>query len=250
MNFGHSNDSQTIAYRFLRSIAQKAGEQLEDDEMILSRLVDAYWELCRETCATWKKSTVATLTAVTATTNQHALATALGLATGYEVFDTKQIFWKSSPRQLRRLNKDVIDYYNNTYASSGTPDAYAFWEEGSVSYISFFPYISSDDSTNMNISYFEKPPVPDVVSGGGTSAWDQMSPVFDSKYHHLIAEKAALQYLRDHGSRKYNLDRRRDVENLIGDMTDFYIGQMEAGMVMGSPVIGGGGWGRIHFYGE
>jgi hypothetical protein len=239
---------ETILKRHVAKIGESWGNTTETISEMLDRVTESYWRICKETGCTWREPAVATLAAVTATTNQHQLTTILGISN--EVFDVYQVYWDGKP--LNRWSKDRVDQrnYYDDQNSSGDPIAYAVWEEyatdevtAKTTYIAFYPYISSANTEDCYISYFELPDKPT------TSNYTTKYPIFGEEYHHLIGELSALEYLRDAGDSRYTAMRWRECWIEIGKMRNRYVMQLHIGDRMNAPA--GARVGSKHrYYGE
>ena len=223
---------------------ESSGTSVEKVAEHLRRIRKAYNDICRDTMATWVSPALVELSVVTASTNEHDLDTLLSPTSG--IYDTHQVFWanRSSPR-LPKWNKQVIDEMNQSLTTSGYlyPSAYATWTERSSNadkwYIAFYPFIATADTTNCFISYFAKPAAPTVATLTTTY------PAFADDYHEVIAELAALSYLRDNGDSRYNGGRWRSVQDQIQTMKNRYTPQIMKGEAFGGFLQGGGGHGIL-----
>ena len=207
------------------------------------RLNDAYRYIQRVTGCTYKKPELVSLTAVTASTNYHDLSKLLSLTSGASVMSIHEVFWEGIP--LYEWNKDRIDQMNkyDSVSAGEDPIAYAFFSEGAgndrVNYISFFPYVASDNSTDCYISYFEL--LPDMS--------DDDYPRFDAQWHDLIADIAARDYQLDSGDAKLSPVKIAQVEDRLNSMKANYYRRLQIGEAVPAAI----GAQNLHygrFYGE
>jgi hypothetical protein len=240
---------EDVLKRHVSKMGETWGNATETIAEMLDRVTEAYWRICKETGCTWREPVVATLAAVTATTNQHDIVTMLSLSN--EVFSVHKVYWDGKP--LNRWNKDRIDQMNlyDNQTLGGDPRAYAFWEEyatdtttAKTTYMAFWPFISSADTTNCYVSYFELPDKPT------SSNYATKYPVFGEEYHHLIAELSALEHLRDLGDSRYTPMRWKDCWTQIAKMRDKYVTIISSGERAASPASATAGGSKYHFYGE
>jgi len=224
---------EEVDSQFLLKIGEESGNSRETLSQRLDRINESYWQICQETGATYVPPVTVSLSA---DTNQYRLYTLLGLSTGEEVFNIHRATYQG--RRLNRWSKQAVDEQNELRdaAGGGMARAYAFWEVYSAddgdkqTYIAYFPYVSSDDSTNFTISYFKRPVKP--TTGNYTTLY----PEFGGEFHWLIAELAALKYLRDRGDSKYSLVRWNDVWSEIRKMKDHYLHMIHVGERVSSPL--------------
>ncbi len=237
---------EEVRNRYLLKIGEKTDATSEEESQACDRISEAYWRICKHTLCTWIKPTKATLTAVTATANEHKLITVLGLSR--EPFGIRKVFWEGVP--LYCWSKDRIDqmvaYHDGT--SGGTPQAYAAWDaydsvtHDKIIYLSFYDYVATANSTDCYISYFDRPEQPT------TANWTDTYPEFASEYHHLIAELVALEFLRDNADRRYTSTLWQECWLELNKMRDHYIHQLNVGEKMWSQA--GQVRSKLHFYGE
>ena len=248
---------EEVKNEYLLRIGQpeSAGSSREEMAEHLRRIRKAYNELCRTTMSTWVEPTLVSLSAVTITTNEHDLDTILDLAAGDGIYSVDKVFWAARPRpRLPNWNKQAIEEHNRRYSAVTLtyPSAYAVWEErdtttpADVWKISFAPYIYAADTTNCYISYFRKPPQPALINIDGTMA---MYPQFSDDFHEVIAELAALKYLRDRGDGRWSQSRWIDVQDEIKTMKDRYTPMVTKGEAFAGFLQGGARFGTLR-YGE
>lgn len=237
-----------IEDRYILKIGQKVGNTVESSQQIVDRITEAYLEICRDSGCTYKPPALLTLAAVTLTTNKHALITALGLGSTYEIFRVYRVYWDGFP--LHDWNKDVVEEYNNYNDVSGTPVASSVFEEydstthDKITYISFYPFVATANSVDCMVSCFLRPPLPTLAT------WDTTYPEFGSEYHHLIADYAAIRHLRDRGDVRYSSQRYAEVMRGLEKMYGHYTKMITKGETLRTPLIGGGTKYPRKFYGE
>jgi hypothetical protein len=219
---------EAVKDRFLLKIGDKPDNKSEEDSEIIQRIVEAYWYVCKVTGCTYKEPQLISLSAVTLTTNEHNLETALSLADGEKIFNVKSVSWDGN--RLNRWNKDAIDEANRVYSGgTGNPTAFSIQEKWNatandvVMYISFYPLVSAANAEDCYVSWFKRPVAPT------TSNWDEVYPEFAEEYHPIIAEKAALEFLKDIGSARFDLMRWRDVQDKISTMKQVYTSKITRG---------------------
>lgn len=211
--------------RYLLKIGQRIGAH-EEDQDHLDRLLKAYTYLLQTTLCTISRPTLVSLSAVTQTTNAHDLLTALGV-TG--LMGVRRVFWRDRvPPRVPQWNKQAIEEANDSDSLySGEPVAYAVWTSRSSNtdkwYMSFFPFISAANTTDCYITYLARPTMPTTLT------WATVYPDFNDDYHDLIAEVAALDYLRDRGDARYTKVRILMVDDEVKRMKAFYNDQALTG---------------------
>ncbi len=219
---------ESVLGEYLMRIGQpeSAGSSREVIAEHLRRIRTSYNHLCMVTGATWVEPTLVELAVVTLTTNEHNLRTLLDLDDADGMYKIDKVFWASKvPPRLPEWNKQAVEEQNQMHRSSAVnyPYAYAFWTEresnADLFKISFFPFIRSADTINCYISFFRKPVAPTAANLNGTTA---AYPQFNDDYHEVIAERAALTYLRDRGDKRYTQARWIDVQDKIQEIKDLY----------------------------
>ena len=242
---------EEVLRQYCLKIGQAWGNMGEDlTTESLERVASAYWSICADTGCTFKPLTSVSLSAVTATTNKHELYTALSLTTGQEIFAVVDVTWEGV--HLARWDKNGIDAANEYGDETGSSDprAYAVWEEWveadneKHTYIAFFPFVGTANTTDCKISYFLRPVKPT------TSNYTSTYPLFAGEYHELIAEKAALKYLRDQGSQRYNAARMAEFAMELAKMKQHYMDQVMAFEIIDAPTNQRMSWLDVKFYGE
>lgn len=224
---------EDIYKAYLRKIGEEEGNTSRSIEQDIDHIGEVYWRICRDTGCTYVPPTLVSLSGVTATTNKHALATALSLSSGEEVFGVKSVLYGGDQR-LVRWNKDIIEQYNIGYGGGGDARAYAIFDEMSsgvkTTYISFYPYVASANTTDYRISYFLRPVKPT------STAYATEYPSFSDDWHWLISELAALETLRDLGDNKFTHARWADVVGKINEMAVSYVSRIHTGEKIASPL--------------
>ncbi len=233
---------------FLKLGEDARGSTSESVSLALDRLTEVYWRVCKDTGCTWKPPTLVTLTAVTSTTNKHKITTILGLVEG-EILAVDKVYWEG--QELLLWNKGRIDQqtlYNTS--ATGDPDAFSVHEEYpdctvvKETYISFYPYINTANSTDCYLSYFLRPVKPTI------NDYSKKCPEFGEEYHFILAELAALDHLRDTGNSKYSMARYAQVASELTKMRDHYVSGRQYGEMISSRLTSNRGISSIHFYGE
>lgn len=230
--------------RYWLKIGESSDNHSETSDQVDDRLNEAYQYICRITGCTWRKPQLASLSAVTASTNYHDLSSALTLTEGAGVHSIHRVIWDGV--QLHEWSKGRIDQQNewsDTHPGCD-PEAFGFFTEGTgdsrTDYICFYPCLSSANTTDCYIEFFER--LADMSA-------DADYPGFDSQWHHLIADLAAYEFLESVDSARATPVKLARTIDKINDMKLYYFNMLNIGDLQPSYLARTTSLKR-HFYGE
>ena len=232
---------------YLRKIGQSSDTAREESDDHEDRLSEAYWRYLEITGLTYHGPANLTLAAVTATTNQHNLITALGLTTGYNLFRLHRVYWEDRRFPLLEWNQNAIDHANQYSDAAADPLAFAqfsLYDSAShdkIPYASFYPFVATTITSGLRASYFERPPKPT------STTWSTAYLEMPEEDQFQVAELAAVEYLKDRGDARYTTRREQDCWGKIIGTKDRMTVQITKGELLIAPL---NGIGRRRYYGE